>query len=51
MLIQNEGHTDLAWLLFISNQEVAANVQFAILFGVKPGGFFDVLVHRVFRDR
>ena len=51
MLVQNKGDAHGAWIGLISNQKIAADVQFAVVFGVKTGRFFDVLVHRIFGDR
>jgi hypothetical protein len=48
--VQDEGHAHRARLVVIGNQKVAANVQLAVVFRVEAGGFFDVLVHRVFRE-
>jgi hypothetical protein len=48
--VQDEGHAHGARLLVVVDQEVAADVQFAVVFLVEAGGLLDVLVHRVFGD-
>jgi hypothetical protein len=37
-------------VVVVVNQEVAADVQLAVVFFVEAGGFLDVLVHRVVGD-
>ena len=49
--VQDEGGAHGARLIFIGYQEVAADVQLAVFFFVKTGGFFDVFVHRVIRNQ
>ena len=48
--VQNEGDPYGAGLVIIRNQEVAADMQLAVVFFVKTCGLFNVLVHRVFGD-
>ena len=50
VLVQDKRHTHRAGLVFVGDQKVATNVQFAVVFFVEAGRFFDVLVHRVFWD-
>jgi hypothetical protein len=49
--VQDEGHAHRARLVVVGDQEVAADVQFAVVFLVEAGRLLDVLVHRVFGDR
>jgi len=48
--VEDEGHARRARLATVVDQEVAADVQLAIVFLVKPGRLLDVLVHRVLGD-
>ena len=48
--VEDEGHPHRARVVVVVNQEVAADVQLAVVFFVKAGRFFDVLVHRIFGD-
>jgi hypothetical protein len=48
--VQDEGHAHGARLVVVGDQEVAADVQVAVVFFVEARGLLDVLVHRVFGD-
>jgi len=50
VLVEDEGHADRARVLCVVDQEVRADVQFAVVFLEESGRFLDVLVHRVFGD-
>ena len=51
VLVQDEGHAHAARVVLVVHQEVAADVQLAVVFLIEAGGFLDVLVGRVFGNR
>ncbi len=48
--VEDEGHAHRTGVVLVVDQEIAADMQLAVVFLVEAGGFLDVLVHRVRGD-
>jgi hypothetical protein len=48
--VEDEGDPDRARVFVVGDQEVAADVEFAVVLFIEAGRLLDVLVHRILGD-